>query len=272
MFPLRRPPRQRLRPRSQRTSPIAQAPARSTPESASAAAVASAPVGAQAPSPAVAAAEAAARDAAAQITARGRAWWGQLDPTGKRPTIIVAIALVALVLGSQFLNALVPVSAGQRRRRRWRQQRQPVAGAPVDIGNGIRVTPPAAWVPVATPLGLPGVRFQRGACTTEVGIAGFDASPKDLLVAYVNQILAPATQNVNVSAAATGVGGNGRPIARATYTGAIKDLGTAVEGEITTQVTPSGIGIIVNAYAPQGQLAGCLGEVHQFVDTIEVRQ
>jgi hypothetical protein len=249
---------------------MAQAPARSTPESTSTAAVAGAPVGEQAPSPAVAAAEATARDAAAQITARGGAWWGQLDPTGKRPTIIVAIALVALVLGSQFLNALVPVSAGSGGGGAGSQR--PPAGAPVDIGNGIRVTPPAAWEPVATPMGLPGVRFQRGACTTEVGIAGFDASPKDLLVAYVNQVLAPGTQNVNVSAAATGVGGNGRPIARATYTGASKDLGTAVEGEITTQVTPGGIGIIVNAYAPQGQLAGCLGEVHQFVDTIEVRQ
>ena len=146
-----------------------------------------------------------------------------------------------------------------------------MSGVPVDIGNGVRVTPPPGWVAVGAPVGLPGVRFQRGAFTVEVGIATFNAAPKDLLVAYVNQILAPSAQDAKVSAATNVVAGNGRPTARATYTGSFKDFGTAVEGEISAQVSQGGIGIVVNAYAPQGQLAGSLNEVHAFVDTIEVR-
>jgi hypothetical protein len=206
------------------------------------------------------------------MTLRGRAWWGQLDPTGKRPTLIVAAVLIVLVIGSQFLNALVPVSAGADNGLPGDAQRQPANGSPVDIGNGVRVTPPAGWVAVGAPVGLPGVRFQRGAITVEVGIAAFSASPRDLVLAYVNSVFAPAVQDVKVSAVSTGVAGNGRPTARATYAASFKDFGTAVEGELSGQVSPNGIGIVVNAYGPQGQLAGSLDDVHAFVDTIEVGQ
>jgi hypothetical protein len=227
--------------------------------------------------PAVAAAEAAARQAAAEITVRGRAWWGQLDPTNKRPTLLVAGVLLALVIGSQFLNALVPVprgggSVGGGTGGGGTGTGQPASGTPVDIGNGVRVTPPAGWVAVGSPQNLPGVKFQRGAVTVEVGIASFDQAPKDLLVAYVNQILAPSAQDAKVSSATSVVAGNGKPTARATYTGSFKDVGTAVEGELSTQVSPTNIGIVVNAYAPQGQFTASLNDVHAFVDTIEVRQ
>jgi hypothetical protein len=225
----------------------------------------------------VAAAEAAARAAADQMVVRGRAWWGQLDPTNRRPTIYVAIAIIALVIGSQFLNALVPIPRGGvgGGGGGGGGGGQPGLGNPVDIGNGVRVTPPAGWVPVGNPTGLPGLKFQKGPILVEVGIASFTSSPKDLLVAYVNQILAPSAQDAKVSAAQTGTAGNGRPTARATYTGSFKEFGTAVEGELSTQVVTvgnTGIGIVVNAYGPQGTLAGSLTDVHTFVDTIEVGQ
>ena len=228
---------------------------------------AAAPIPAQPAPPAVAAAEAMARDAAQQIAIRGRAWWGQLDPTGKRPTLLVAAALIALVIGSQFLNALVPVSRGGG------GGSQPPVGVPVDIGNGVRVTPPSGWVAVGSPMGqLPGVRFQRGAVTVDIAIVSYSASPRELLIAYVSQVLDSASQDAKVSEPTNVRAGNGRPTARSTYTASFKDIGTAVSGELSTQVSDNGIGIIVNGYAPQGQLAGSLGEVHEFVDTIEVRQ
>ena len=232
-------------------------------------AVVATPIPGQPAPQSVAAAEAAARDAAQQIAMRGRAWWGQLDPTGKRPTLLVAAALVALVIGSQFLNALVPVSRGGGGG--GGGGGQPAAGVPVAIGNGVWVTPPPGWVAVGTPVGLPGVRFQRGATTVEVGIASFSASPHELLTAYVNQVLAPTAQDVKVSEPVNVRAGNGRPTARSIYTASFKDVGTAVDGELSTQVE-NGIGIVVNGYAPKGQLAGSLAEVHAFVDTIEVRQ
>jgi hypothetical protein len=119
-------------------------------------------------------------------------------------------------------------------------------------------------------LKLPGVRFQRGDTIVDVGLAAFTASPAELLAAYVNQVLVPSAQDVQVSAPETGVAGNGKPTARASFTGTFPDTG-ATEGEISTQVTPGGIGIVVAAHAPQGRLAGSIDDVHQFVDTIEVR-
>ena len=145
--------------------------------------------------------------------------------------------------------------------------------SPVDIGNGVRVTPPSGWVAVGSPMGqLPGVRFQRGAVTVDIAIVSYSASPRELLIAYVSQVLDSASQDAKVSEPTNVRAGNGRPTARSTYTASFKDIGTAVSGELSTQVSDNGIGIIVNGYAPQGQLAGSLGEVHEFVDTIEVRQ
>jgi hypothetical protein len=215
--------------------------------------------------PAIAAAEAAARQAAQQMATRGRAGWGQLDPTGKRPSLIVAGVLLAIVLGSQFLNALVPAPRGAL----GGGGTQPGPGRPVDIGSGIRVTPPPGWVTVGDPLELQGVRFQKGGVTVDVGLAAFTNPPSDLLAAYVNQVLIPNSQGAKVSPATIDIARNGHPTARATFTGNLKGFGTAVEGEISTQVWETGVGIIVNGFAPQGQLTGARDEIHAFVDSIE---
>jgi hypothetical protein len=227
----------------------------------------------QAAPEAVAAAEAAARQAAQQMTLRGRAWWGQLDPAGKRPTIIVAAVLLAIVLGSQFVNALVPAPRGTLGGSGGVPGggggTQPGPGRPVDIGSGIRVTPPPGWVVVGDPLQLQGVRFQKGGVTVDVGLAAFTNPPSDLLAAYVNQVLIPNSQGVKVSPSQITIARNGRPTARATFTGNLKGFGTAVEGEISTQVWETGVGIVVNGFAAQGQLAGARDEIEAFTDSIE---
>ncbi len=202
------------------------------------------------------------------MVARGQAWWGQLDPTGKRPTIIVAAVLVAIVLGSQFVNALIPTprtlgGTGAT------PVTQPGAGKPVDVGSGIRVTPPPGWVVVGDPLSLQGLRFQKGAVTVDVGLAAFTNTPSELLAAYVNQVLIPNSQGAKVSPTHIKPSVNGHVTAIATYTGNLKGFGTAVEGEITTQVWETGVGVIVNGFAPQGQLAAARDEIDQFVDTIQ---
>src|SRR5207248_3756516 len=187
-------------------------------------------VAAQPVPPAVAAAEAAARQAAQQISARGRAWWGQLDPAGRRPTLIVAGVLIAIVLGSQFLNALIPAPRGTIGPGGGGVGggggTQPPAGKPVDIGSGIRVTPPPGWVAVGDPLALQGVRFQKGGVTVDVGLAAFTNPPSDLVAAYVNQVLTPNSQGAKVSPTHITIARNGRPTAVATWTGNLRGFGT----------------------------------------------
>jgi hypothetical protein len=58
--------------------------------------------------------------------------------------------------------------------------------------------------------------------------------------------------------------------ARSTYDGIFKNAGH-LEGEVSTQVFGS-TGVVVDAAARQGTLSGALGEVHQMLGTIEVRQ
>jgi hypothetical protein len=131
------------------------------------------------------------------------------------------------------------------------------------------VTPPPGWVAVGDPLQLQGVRFQKGGVTVDVGLAAFTNPPSDLLAAYVNQVLIPNSQGVKVSPSQITIARNGRPTARATFTGNLKGFGTAVEGEISTQVWETGVGIVVNGFAPQGQLAVARDEIEAFTDSIE---
>src|SRR5438552_2555793 len=139
---------------------------------------------------------------------------------------------------------------------------QPASGSAFQAAPGMQpgpVTQPG-WVAVGDPLQLQGVRFQKGGVTVDVGLAAFTNPPSDLVAAYVNQVLIPNSQGAKVSPTHITIARNGRPTAVATWTGNLKGFGTAVEGEISTQVTETGVGIIVNGFAPQGQLAAARDE------------
>jgi hypothetical protein len=231
------------------------------------------------PPPAVAAAEQAAREAATQVAARTRAWWGRLDPTGKRPTLIVAGVLAAVVLGTQVLNGIIPVPnpspAGPGTPIPGGGPTTPgggpIAGArPIEVGMGVRVYAPPAWQQLDASGALTGIRLQNGSVVIDVRVTQFGGNHVDLVSAYVNQILQPDSQNLNVGQVNV-VAGNGRTAARATYLGLFNGVTGSVEGELTAFVFPNGIGVIVDAWGAQGSLANAIAEIHAIIETIEVR-
>ncbi len=58
--------------------------------------------------------------------------------------------------------------------------------------------------------------------------------------------------------------------ARFAYVGVIAETGTSVEGEVTVVVTPSGHGIVFNAWAPAGLLSFVRSDVRTMVAEAEV--
>jgi hypothetical protein len=220
------------------------------------------------PPAAVVNAEQVARETASAAATQARAWWGRLDPQGKKPTLIVAGVLVALVLGTQVVNGIIPVpsqSPGGPS-----NPGGPTVGArPVDVGLGVRVYVLPGWQQLDAGGALQGVRLQKGSVVLDLRVTQFTGDHVALLTAYVNQILQPDAQQLNVNGV-TVVPVNGRTAARATYLGLFNGVTGAVEGELTTLVSAGGVGVIVDAWGAQGSLSTGIDEVHAMVNTIEV--
>jgi hypothetical protein len=209
-----------------------------------------------------------ARDAAGAVATQTRAWWGRLDPQGKKPTLIVAGVLIALVVGTQVVNGIIPIP-GQGPGGPSNPGGPTVGARPVDIGLGARVYVLPGWQQLEAGGALQGVRLQKGSVVVDFRVTQFGGDHVALLTAYVNQILQPDAQQLNVNGV-TIVPVNGKNAARATYLGLFNGVTGAVEGELTTLVSAGGTGVIVDAWGAQGSLPTGIDEVHAMVNTIEV--
>jgi hypothetical protein len=53
---------------------------------------------------------------------------------------------------------------------------------------------------------------------------------------------------------------------RIAYVGVFGDVQTPVEGEITAVVSPTGTGVVFDAWAPSGQLRMALDDLHAMIE------
>ena len=209
-----------------------------------------------------------ARETAAVVATQTRAWWGRLDPQGKRPTLIVAGVLAALVIGTQVVNGFIPIP-NQVPGVPSNPGGPNVGARPVDIGLGARIYVLPGWQQLEAGGALQGVRLQKGSVVVDFRVTQFTGDHVALLTAYVNQILQPDAQQLNVNGV-TVVPLNGKTGARATYLGLFNGVTGAVEGELTTVVSAGGTGVIVDNWGAQGSLSTGLDEVHAMINTLEV--
>jgi hypothetical protein len=188
--------------------------------------------------------------------------WGGLDPTTLRPTLVVAALIAGLFFGSQVLNEAIPVNAGGG------NGNGPVApGTPVAIGDASRITPLRGWTVGRLEGG--GLRLEKGFVVVDLFEADFEGPAAELARAYVDEILRPAATQLSATEpeVATGQGGSA---ARLTYSGLFTGAEGTIEGEVT--VFASGdLAVVADAWAPLGQLAPLLSEVHDMLDLIEVQ-
>jgi hypothetical protein len=77
-----------------------------------------------------------------------------LDPATRRQTFIVAIVIAALFYGSSVLNEALPANAAD-------QGTVAIAGEPLTIGDGVRITPVGGWVSSPQKEGS-GIRLEKG--------------------------------------------------------------------------------------------------------------
>ncbi len=206
-------------------------------------------------------------DAFGALTGQGRAVLARLDPTGWRPTLIVAGVMVALVFGSLFLNALIPVSA--RPGPGGGPGPGPVTpGRGVELGNGVFIHPPTGWI--AESGGAGQIRLQQGLVVVDVRLeSGFQGDAAGMVDAFVRGMQQQASQFTSTPVQIVQLAA-GAPGARAAYSGIFPGIQNALEGQVTGVIL-QGRPLLFDAYAPQGQLASAASEITTLINTVEVR-
>jgi hypothetical protein len=199
--------------------------------------------------------------AADLLRARTRSVMARFDPTGVRPTMLVAGVIVALFFGAQLVNAVLPApGAGPGP--------QPQPGGAVDIGP-LRVSLAPGWQAVDGPLGP---RLARGSVAIDFQVDAFDGDAASLYRVFVEQALAPHATGFSATDPSLVQVGSGIAGARGAYAGV---FGTGasdgqVEGQLTVFVV-DGTGVVIDAWGPMGTLRPLLSDVELMISTIEVR-
>lgn len=183
-----------------------------------------------------------------------------LDRTTRRQTFIVAAVIAALFYGSSVLNEALPANATD-------QGKATIAGEPIAVGDGLRITPLAGWV--SSPHeNSAGIRLEKGVVVLDVYPETQGGNAGALAKAYLEDILkADATQltttDTEVATSAEGTA------ARFGYQGIFEGIDVPIEGEVTA-IFIGDQGVVADAWSRQGDLADLLGELHAMLDTIEV--
>ena len=98
----------------------------------------------------------------------------------------------------------------------------------------------------------------------------FAASAAELAEAYRTDILEADTTQFTATAAEIVTMANGSSGVRFRYQGLFTGVDVAIEGEVTV-LYEGGLGVVADAWTRQGDLDAALGEIHDMLDTVEVR-
>jgi hypothetical protein len=156
------------------------------------------------------------------------------------------------------------------------------AGTPVDVASLVRIRPASGWeladggtltgswdTPAGRITDVPYVRLTQGSASLDVAVVrGFGGSPQDLARWYASEVLSRQLTQLSVSPARPEeVAFPGASAIGFAYLGV---NGTAIEGDVVVVVSAAGTGVIFDAWAAQGSLAGSLDDVASMIDAAEI--
>jgi hypothetical protein len=146
-----------------------------------------------------------------------------------------------------------------------------VGGETVVVSPSVTVTALPGWELADRFEGPTGIRLTKGGASLDVASLPFTGSSEGLVAAYVENILEPEAEQVRVSETVEGVVlESGQVGARITYVGLFGDVQAPIEGEVTAVVTPDGLGVIFDGWAPSGQLQFAIDDIHTMIRRAEI--
>jgi hypothetical protein len=140
-------------------------------------------------------------------------------------------------------------------------------GDTVTVSASVRITPLAGWELAERFGDPPGIRLTSGSTSLDVATIPFTGTDVDLLASYIDQVVEPDAEQVQVSEEVEPVRlASGLTGTRIAYVGLFGDVQAPIEGEVTAVVSPSGAGVIFDGWAPAGQLQFEIDEIDEMIE------
>ncbi|MGQ0668264.1 MAG: hypothetical protein ACT4PO_01085 [Actinomycetota bacterium] len=180
------------------------------------------------------------------------------EPTERRwvPAFAVVAVIFAVVFGGYVTAATLSKPAG----------------LPVTVGGVVRISPLSGWELARRFDDPPGIELTRGGGNLDVIAIGFAGDAASIVREFVTQVLEPGAERLSVSQRIQRIElRSGLSAVRIFYIGVFGRGQTPIEGEVTTVVSPSGVGVVFDGWAPAGLLDYVGGDIHEMIETAEVR-
>jgi len=146
----------------------------------------------------------------------------------------------------------------------------------VEIIPGVTLAPVQGWEVndrYLQPVGedeIDAVRLSSGTASFDVLAGTYQGSPEDLFLIYVEQVLLPFADQLQVSdQVETFTTDQGYRGVRGFYLGVFPDVQAPIEGELSAVLTPGGLGLISDGWTTEGQLARVIDATRAMTASVE---
>jgi hypothetical protein len=171
------------------------------------------------------------------------------------PVLVLAVLMVGIVSGGYLTSDALGEAGGDT----------------VLVSSSVTVTALPGWEVADRFEGPTGVRLTKGGASLDVASVPFTGGSEGLLAAYVENILEPEAEQFRLSETVEEVLlDSGQVGARIAYVGLFGDVQAPIGGEVTSVVTPEGLGVIFDGWAPSGQLPFAIEDIHTMVRRAEI--
>jgi hypothetical protein len=147
--------------------------------------------------------------------------------------------------------------------------------AAIEVVPGVFVPPVSGWEFVGPLEGeIAGGRITRGSATLDVFEGSLEGSGvttnEDLFFLYIFDILQPQASQLRYTEQLETVTVGAHTAARGYYVGTFSGVSSPVEGEVTAVTLPSGVGVIFDGWASEGQLGVVIEEIRTMIELTEI--
>jgi len=145
------------------------------------------------------------------------------------------------------------------------------AGPPITVAGIVRVSPLSGWEVAERSAEPPSVRLTRGSGNLDVFVFPFTGTPVELATEYVEQVLRPQADRLEVSRRVQLVRVGSRSGVRVAYIGLFRGVQFQIEGQVTAVVSSSGGAVVFDGWAPAGLLQYATGDLKTMIDMAVIR-
>lgn len=143
-------------------------------------------------------------------------------------------------------------------------------GRPIELGPDVTIHVPPGWSAERVLGQPPSLRLSNGIGQVYAAVSPVAGDPGQQLQAYLDEVLRPQATQISTSPAKAIGLPSGDPASSFAYLGSFEGVSAPLEGEVVAVVAPSGVSLIVDGWAPEGQFVSVQQDVRSIVADAEV--